>query len=237
MGRAMPQWVARVKTLLGSQPDSVIDADQIEEHVAPAIRKFSADRPRIASTDYPGNGSSFDLALPAGWVHGFSTPQGVEYPLGERDPVFLDEQEWILYPTTTAPTNVRLRTTTPASGLTARLYYSAPWPIPDTAPATDLISDVDYEPVACLAASFAAMQLASKASSNKDGAITSAAAVDFEGEAERWRAIARDRLKTYRDHVGGTDGADGPAGGTTDWDALATFPETGRRFLFRWPRR
>lgn len=241
MGRSIDIWRGRVRTLLGAPPESLIAHPDIDLHVEAAVRRFSADRARVLSADYPGDGVAFDLALAAlisagTWVHGFSTPQGVEYPAGQREPIFLDEQDWFAYPQTSAPTAIRLRSTTPATGKTARLYFTSPWPIPGAAPATDVISDVDFEPVACLAAAFAAYQLAGKTAQTVDSTIESAAGIDFGGGDTRWREVARDRLKTYKDHVGGGANDGAPAGGTTDWDALSSFIATGRLFLTR-PRR
>ncbi|HXF71142.1 MAG TPA: hypothetical protein VNO79_00845 [Actinomycetota bacterium] len=238
MGRAMAEWEARCRELLGNPAPSRISQQSLEEHVRAAVRRFSSDRPRIRTADYPGNGSTFELALPSDWVTGFSQVQAVEYPQGEREPVFLDLQEVVLYPPGTTPTVIRLTETTPASGKTARVYYSVPWPIPDANPATDLIPATDFEAVASLAAAGGALELAGRTAGNKDPEMPGASAVDFRGESDRWRSLARDLLRAYAQHMGAAEGgASSAAEAITDWDARASWAETGRRFLLRWPRR
>jgi hypothetical protein len=233
MGRTITQWEDRASTLLGA-PKPAPASESMQDHVLAAVRKFSADLPRITYADYPGDGVTFDLALPAAWMNGFSRVQEVEYPQGERPPVRLDLQEVSPYPPDSAPTAIRLRDTTPAVGKTARVFYSLPWPVPDENPATDKISDLDFEPVCHLAAAYAALELASDAAGHTRNSLSGADLVGEQTEQGRWLAAYDRHLKTYLAHVGADEeGGGAPASGIIDWDATASFLQTGRRFLFR----
>jgi hypothetical protein len=231
MGRTITEWADRVSTLLGD-PKPTPAAESLEDHVIAAVRKFSSDLPRITYVDYTGDGVTFDLALPAGWVSGFSRAQAVEYPQGQRPETYLDLQEVALYPRDSAPTKIRLRDTTPAVGKTARVYYSLPWPVPTSDPAIDKISDLDFEPVCHLGAAYAALELSGDAAGHTRSSLPNADLVGEQTEHARWVTEYERHLKVYLGHVGTEEGG-APASGIIDWDATASFLETGRRFLFR----
>lgn len=232
MGQALSAWEARTRVILGSPSATDLPTADLEDHVRAAVRKFSADQPRTLFSDYAGDGSTYDLAIPAAWVQRFSSVQAVEYPTGNRPETFLDLEEVTLYPRDSAPTHIRLNRTTPGSGKTARIYWSRPWPIPDATAATDLIPDEDFDPVCHYAAYLGALQLAAKAAGHKKPTLPGADAVDWDSEADRWRRLAKEKRRVYDEHVG-TDSGPPPASAVTDWDARATWPATRGNFLFR----
>jgi len=239
MGRSLPTWRDRCRDRLGNPPDEVISPGSLEDFVRAAVRAFSGDRPRTTFANFAGDGAAFDLAIASltGWVNVFSQVRAIEYPQGEREPVYLDEQSFILYPTDSAPTAVRLLVDTPATGKTARVYYTVPWPIPTSDPAIDKVADTDYEPVVALGASQAALELAGRAAGHQRPSLPSASLVGEQTEQSRWSELARMLAKEYRDHVGSGDAGEAPAMGVIDWDARSSWDETGHRFLFRDPRR
>lgn len=240
MGATLAEYQARSRQMLGHpSTDSIATAD-LEEHVEEAVRAYSRDRPRIAWRDYVGDGTTFDLdlALVTEWVAGFSQPQAVEYPLGQRPSEFLDMAEVIPYPYGSLPTMIRLTSTTPAVGQTTRLYFSVPWPIPTNDPTADKIPVTDFEAVCHLSAHLGATQLAGRAVPRKDPNLPSAAVFDLSAEGPNWRELARDHLKEYRVAIGADkETSPPPASGWLDWDARSSWLETGRTFLFRPSRR
>ncbi|MEX0755698.1 MAG: hypothetical protein WD556_11375 [Actinomycetota bacterium] len=234
MGQSLTAWTTRVRKLLGNPSTNQIEDANLEECISAAVRRFSADRPRVGHADFVGDGIAYDLEIASitSWSFGYSTVEQIEYPLGQREPLYLDSQEWILYPTTSRPTHIRLLTTVPTSGQTTRVFHTVPWPVPDATPANDLIGDIDFEPVARLAAAAGARTMTGRASSNKHPSIPAAEAMDWENEHERWRKLAEDYERDYEEHVGAEDGPP-PASGWLDWDARSSFIEQGRRFLLR----
>lgn len=230
MGRTIADWIDHVRTVTGRPPTSDLTDEDIELYVYAAIRRFSIDSPQVAYTDYAGNGVSRTLTLPGGWQPGFSSVVGVEYPQGANPVTVLDEAEFALYPATTSPTTLLLANTTPETGQTARLYYTASWPMPTSNASVDLISDVAFEPVCQLAAHAAFLQLAAANSGN----TANIGGNDFSmptTEAMEWAARATAALKEYTAFIAG-GGDSGPASGWVDWDATSTFVPTGGRFLF-----
>lgn len=236
----LAEYEVRSRIMLGRPATTTISSGDLEEHVEEAVRRYSKDRPRTAFRDYAGDGSAFDLSLTpiTEWVHGFSFPQAIEYPQGERPPVFLDMGEALLYPLDSAPTSIRLTSTTPATGETARVYFSVPWPIPTNDPAVDKIPATDFETVCHYAAYLGAEQLAGRAVPKKDPSFPAAQVFDLAAEGPNWREIARDHLKAYRVAVGADEETrPTPASGWVNWDAQSSWLYTGRTFLFRRPRR
>ena len=236
MGQTLATWRVRTRELAGNPSTNDIGDSAVESHVKAAIRRFSKDSPQLKFTDYAGNGSTYDLSLPPGWVNRFSSIGAVEYPLGERPQVLLDMAEVSLYPSTSTPTFIRLAYTTPAAGQTARVYWTAPWPMPDNNAATDLISDQDYEAVAHLAAALCALQLAGDAADHTRSTLPGAEFAGTNEEQSKWLEIFRNNRRFYVDHVGSSDGPP-PASGQTDWDARSSWIANGGQFLFKQRRR
>lgn len=234
MGQTATTWRTRVRTLLGEPGATEIADGNIDDHVKAAVRQFSKDRPRIVSSDYAGDGLTYDLARPVAWVDDFSYVAAVEYPIGYRPSSVLDLAEVSLQPNDSAPTHIRLNSTTPGTGYTARVFIAVPWPVPTAVAGDDKIPDTDFEAVAKLAASFGARQLSARTAGTKSSTLGEADLVDHESESDRWRSIARDYQRAYNEHVGDSNGETG-ASVTFDWDTRPDWP--GRRFLFRDPRR
>lgn len=240
MGFSLDEYEARTRMFLGHPSEDTIARSDVQEHVEEATRRYSRDRPRIAFRDYVGDGSAYDLALNliTEWVNGFSYPQAIEYPQGERPPLFLDMGEVLLYPLDSAPTHIRLTNTTPATGKTARVYFGVPWPIPTSDPAVDKIPATDFEAVCHLSTHHAALQLAGRAAPKKDPNLPAADIFDLSAEGPSWREIARDHLKAYQAAIGtDEDTTPTPASGWVNWDSSSSWLDTGRTFLFHPPRR
>jgi hypothetical protein len=236
VGQTLATWEARVQSLLANPPVTVLPVGDIDRHVYAAVRQFSLDRPRATYADFTGDGSSYQFAVPPGWVAGFSWVGAVEYPQGERPPVWLDLAEVQTYPSDDSPTYIQLNLTTPASGKKARVFYSIPYPLPDPNASTDLVPDTSFEYVAKLAAAGGARQLAARAAANVTPTFPSATIGNVEGEEKRWGDVADDYRKEYEAHVG-TGGGPAPASAVIDWDASSDELATGFRWIFRLPRR
>jgi hypothetical protein len=232
MGQTLVQWTDRVSALLGAPSTAVLPPVDRDSAVFAAVRRYSKDRPRMTSTDYVGDGVTHTLAIPAGWVNGFSEVWEVEYPQGERPAVYLDIAEVTLYPAILVPTGIRLNLTTPGSGKTTRLVWTLPYPMPDATAATDLVPVTDFEPVASLAAAICAGQLQAEAADNQDPTVPSADFAGTESESGKWGERARKLMTVYLEHLGIEGGPPG-ASGILDWDAPSSWVPLGRKWLFR----
>lgn len=232
MGHSQGSWRDQTRSFLGNVGQTVIVDSDIDTCVKAAVRRYSADAPQIVYQDYVGNGTTFDLALPTGWVSSFSSVQAVEFPFGNRPATYLDLNEVSLYPPTSAPTVIRLNMTTPGNGQTARVSYTVPWPLPDPNASTDQIADTDFEAVCELACFYVCTELASRAASNVNQALPGASIAYTQSEEDRWLKIGDGHRKRYTDHLGGSDDEIGPASSVGDTHASSSFLWAGKSFLF-----
>jgi len=133
----------------------------IDACIVKALRgRYAQARPLVRIKDFAGDGLVFEYAVDAtafpDWVDGASFIGRIEYPAGEKTPVYLDGDDW-LYPVRISSTvkKLRLLTTIPQTGKTLRIQYSVPQKTDaSTIPAADL------EGAADLAASYACVELA-----------------------------------------------------------------------------
>lgn len=174
-----------------------------------AISDYSRDRPWRVVLDIAGAGS-YDLALPADWVAGFSHIVSIEYPAGRREPVLLESGAWTLY-TSPAGTLLRLLEVTPQSGETVRISYTLPHLVDGTTlPAQDL------DAVADLAAAIAFEKRATLVAEARDPTLA-ADLVGSRARAEDFAGRAREARRRYNERMG-KEGQPGAATGAADWD-------------------
>jgi hypothetical protein len=116
----------RVSSLLQDQAGFITTtADGVMEFaIRDAIETFSIDVPYQLTADVAGDGATFDLTLPAGYLDGFSRFTSIEYPAGQREPLYLDSRDWSIYRTASSA-KLRLFALIPNSGETVRLTYTA----------------------------------------------------------------------------------------------------------------
>ncbi len=221
MGHTIDQWQAKVGELVRDVGSVDLTASQIVTvGLAPAIARYSKDRPRTVAAEVDGAGTSY-LDLPEQWAAGFSSLVEVEFPARQNPPTILDTQSWRM---TRDPVDIDVQTIllahTPAVGQYVRLFFTAPWPLPTDSADDDSIDDLAFEAVAALAASFCCISLAGEASRSRSAALPS----DFSDGRERGRNLvdaAHMYRSSYDSFVGiraGDDGGEVPASGSFDFD-------------------
>lgn len=192
---------------------------QRQTAIQDALKQYAAVRPVEVVTDYPGDGTTFDLALPAGWVTDFSIVRRIEYPAGRREPVFLEREDWGFYRTPSA-LKLRLYTVTPATGQTLRLTWTKPHVV-DYVGSTVPLTDEDA--VADLAASIGLRTLAAVFAGTVDPTIA-ADSVDYRSKSKEYSDLAREYEKRYRVKLGLDQTSEAkPAGGFVDVDQGGPF--------------
>jgi hypothetical protein len=242
MGHTLDGWQAKVGELVRDVGSVDLTASQIVTvGLAPAMAKYSTDRPRTVAVEVAGAASSY-LDLPAGWLPGFSTLSDIEFPARQNPPRNLDPRDWRITrdPSDITVQQILLLRHTPAASQYVRLFFTAPWPMPTGVsgadpedPMADLLDDLAFEAVAALAASFCCVSLAGEASRSRSGALPS----DFSDGRDRGRNLmdaARMYRSSYDSFVGiGTEsGGDGevPASGSFDFDpSYSSIFHGGRR--------
>ena len=210
--------IADVKVFLKSgeiPPEVALAEADFADLVRAALARYSKDRPRKAFQDYAGDGAAYDFSLPADWDAALSTVLAVEYPQGEREPVYLQRRDWTIYGAGTSAAKLRLLRLTPGTGETARLFYAAPHTADDAAtsiPANDLIA------AAWLAAAEGCHILARRFAQSAEPLI-GADAVSYPSKASEYTRLAKELERKYQAHIGQREGdTAGPAGHSLDWD-------------------
>jgi hypothetical protein len=106
--------------------DSLLTSAQRDDAVHHAARTYSTHRPRTMLADLAGDGTNYDYTLPATWATGLSSLKSIEFPAGSREPEYLEAEDYTLYQSTSLLTKLRFLTSTPQSGQSARLTFTAP---------------------------------------------------------------------------------------------------------------
>jgi hypothetical protein len=199
-----------------------LDQDARDAAIQEAVMEYSKHRPRIMVMDVAGDGATYDIPLgtapgPTDWIEDFSVVRQVEYPAGEREPVYLEQDEWREYVKPTTGRVLRLIETTPATGESTRVTYS----IPQTVSAdTGTIPDSDFYAVVQLAASYAAHGLAMFYAQQGDSTI-GADSVDHKSKSSDYATRAKDLRALYFAHMGMKDERGAPAASVhMDWDRI-----------------
>jgi hypothetical protein len=187
---------------------------QRDDAITAAVKRYSLARPLQGVQDYAGDGALFDLALPTGWVTDFSIVREIEYPAGERTPVLLEHESYQLYQSPSA-IKIRLLSTTPAAGKTARVFFTKPHLV-DAGSST--IPAVDEEAVSNLAAAIGLRELASIYAGTVDPSIA-ADVVNYRSKSQEYTSLADKLEAAYRTHLGlDKDSEAKAASGFTDVD-------------------
>lgn len=223
----MTETLATIKTrtssLLQDTPGFITTTANglMEDAIGEALEQYSADVPNVVVADFAGDGSAYDFTLPASYVDGPSTFLSIEYPAGERDPLYLEDDDWRIYRTATT-TKLRLVGFTPGATETVRATFTASHTIKDLASAT-VTTILPYHTLAFvnLCASKCLTRLANRFLHEQEPNI-GVDAVDRGGKSDAARRLAKALMDAYREEIGAT-GGETPAIGRIDWDvALAS---------------
>lgn len=217
----MPETLATIQTKLASVIQDVAallsaaSAGDREMAIREALEHYDNDAPRAMVADIAGDGATYDLTLPAGYVDGFSSVVSIEYPTGSRPAQYLELGDWTIY-RTASTTKLRLQHVTPGSGQTVRVTYTARHTIDDldsaaatTIPAWHTEAFVNLCGAKCL------VRLADRFIHEQESTLN-LDAVDRTSKTDLARRMADRLLAAYREVVGVRGGAS-PAGLVMDW--------------------
>lgn len=211
MAKLLADYQTRVNEILQDDAGDLTTAEK-NAAIENAVKEHSRLRPRRLVHGFTGDGSAYDFALtgqsaPTGYEVGFSRVLTVEFPAGERDPVYLEDEDWIIYEAATETPKLRLLSDTPTSAQTVRINYTARHTV---SAQTGTIPDGDFEAVAHFAASFALQSLANKYTQMSESTL-GADSVDHRSKALEARANAKAERSLYFEHLGIKEG-ERPAG-------------------------
>lgn len=187
---------------------------EVDRAIVEAVKRHNRLRPIEAVQDYTGDGTTFEFAVPAGWIDSFSVVRAIEYPAGRRPPVLLESEDWSLYRAATTTVRIRLTSITPAVGETVRVTWTKPHTVDHT---QSTIPSQDEEAVANLAAAVALRQLAAYYANTVDATIQ-ADSVNYRSKSGEYTKLASELEQRYRDHLGIREGASELVAGGTFFD-------------------
>jgi len=192
--------------------------DARDDCIREAIRdRYSRFRPQELVKDLAGDGATYQWTLNTtnfpSWDNARSSIAALEYPAGERPPVYLESGDWTIVRTATATRALHLPAITPGTGATLRVTYTAPHgDDASTVPAGDL------DAVANAAAALASRRLQAIYSQLGNSSI-GADAVDYGAKRDGFSSLAKDLDRRFEEAMGTAEDDEAPAAsGTAVWD-------------------
>jgi len=151
MAKALADYTTRITSLVQDNASKLETADYTAA-LAAALEDLNSNHPKVTIVSEDGDGSAYEWTL-ASWVEEQSVVRAVEYPAGERNPEYLDSDEY----TMVTPGDLRLLNYTPGADESIKISYTIPWTL--TAEAND-IPDRHFEAICSRAAAVCCTQLA-----------------------------------------------------------------------------
>lgn len=186
-------------TLLDARiQDTAVKLSVFEKNsaIAEAVKRYSLDSPRERVQTIVGTGIAFTFALAADFEDGFSQVRSVEYPVGQQDPEYLDENSYRLYlDPSTGVLKLRLLDLVIPTTQTAYVVYTTQHSV-TVSPAADTVPVIDRESTVSLAASVCARQLAMLYAQTSDSTL-GAESVAYRAKSYEYLALAKDLEAVY----------------------------------------
>lgn len=213
MGHTRQDWEDRIRARLGDHGVlQTIDTSRIALGLEEGLAILASDRPREITQTFNGDGDTYDFNLTGtgddAFIDRWSQIVYVEYPAGQRIPVYLEARRYMVLP---ASDTVRLLVDTPTTGTgNVKITYTARYPYPTDTATDDDVPGAWFEAVAALCASRAARDQA-VAFARKQSAHV--AGQQYERDPAPLFTAAKALKATYDQLVLGV--GDGTGGGTS----------------------
>lgn len=179
-----------------------------DSFIQEAVKIYSKHRPREVIKDIAGSGA-YDYSISihlVSWVKGFSQIKRIEYPADEREPIYVDEEDYMVYENETGQF-IRFLKDNPSSGEKMRITYTALHLLSET---ENTIPASDEDAVCNLAASLCSGALASYYAQTSDATI-GADSVNYRTKSQEYGARAKMQKQIYLDHLGIKEGETTPS--------------------------
>ncbi len=172
-----------------------IDAGDIDEAIALAVKQYSKDRPLDKVEDIVSAGGHY-LDMPSEWQIEYSSLKSLEYPIGSFPPEYIEVATYGIY---NSPTGRQImHDASLNSGEGVRVTYTIKHTVDG---ATDTTLSLDHEAISSWAAAVLCEQLATFYSGDQD-ALIQADSVNHSDMASRYNRRAKDNRKRYYDMMG-----------------------------------
>ncbi len=214
MGYTYAEFGSKVSEIVHDDADKLSPAER-DNFIQEAVKIYSRDRPLEVVKDITGDGG-YNYAIATNltsWVKGFSIIKSIEYPADEREPSYLDEDDFLVYEKEDGQ-YIRLLEDTPAATEKARVIYTALHVLSDL---TNTIPESDQDAICNLAASLCSGALASIYAHTSDSTIT-ADSVDHRSKSQEFSSRAKMQKQNYLNHLGMKEGDVPPASAVKNLD-------------------
>jgi len=215
MAYTYAQFKSKVSEIVQDDAAKLLTTER-DNFIQEALRMvYSKHRPREVVKDITGDGT-YDYSIATNltsWVKGFSIIISIEYPADEREPEYIEEDDWIIYEKE-AGQYIRFLFDTPLATEKIRVIYTALHILSET---QNTIPESDQDAVCNLAASLCSGALASAYAEASDSTIT-ADSVDHKSKSQEFSSRAKIQKQTYLNHIGIKEGEVPPASAVKDLD-------------------
>src|SRR4030042_264212 len=170
-----------------------LTATERENFIQEAVKQYSKHRPREVVKEITGAGA-YDYAIASNltaWIKGFSVIRKIEYPADEREPVYLEEDEYMVIEKE-AGEYLRFLSDTPPATEKARATYTALHILTD---AQNTIPEVDQDALCNLGASLCSQALASGYPQVGDSTINADSA-NHRTKSQEYQSRAKEQRNT-----------------------------------------
>ena len=190
MAKVLAEYTARITSLVQDKASKLETADYTAALDA-ALEDLNSNHPKVTSASEAGDGSTYEWTL-ASWVEEQSVVRSVEYPAGERNPEYLDADEYAMV----IPGDLRLLNYTPGAAESIKISYTIPWTL--TAEAND-IPDRHFEAICSRAAAVCCTQLAAAYGQDTDPTY-GGGVIQVGGKLPNYIKLSGEYIKVWEDH-------------------------------------
>ncbi len=198
--------------------------EEKDRFIQEALKTYSRHKPREIVKDITGDGA-YDYSIATHltfWSEEFSSIKSIEYPADERDPVYLDDDEYMIIRKETG-LYLRFLEVSPSAAQKIRVIYIGLHILSDS---QNTIPGIHEDALCNLAASLCSGALASAYAHTSDSTIT-ADSVDHMSKSREFAARAKAQKQNYLDQIGIKEGEVPPA--SVIKDVKTDYPGGGDR--------
>jgi hypothetical protein len=191
MAKTYSNYTDRVKALVRDDAVKLTDPGDFQEALTAALTDLNQNHPKLDIVEESGDAATYEWAL-ANWVDGQSVIRAIEYPAGERIPVYLEDDEYAMV----IPGSLRLLNLTPGATETLKVSYTIPWAL-STAEIT--VPERHFEAMCSRAAAVCCRQLAALHGQDTDSSFNGAN-VNNSGKLPNYLKLAKEYMQVWMDH-------------------------------------
>lgn len=171
--------------------------------LAEALEIYNEDRPYVVPIRVAGTGSdelTLITALAPYWKPGKSAVQDIEYPVNQKPPAFIEDEDYRIYSDGTVQDGTTDKLifldTVPGSGEYFVVHVRTPRILDEVTGANFPDTGDSFNELTTLAGALLCERLAAAFAQSSNAAIT-ADVVDYHGKTEKYRALAKDLRGKY----------------------------------------